>query len=538
MTEKSFAFARPSSGLVREFTQGYTGFFNAVWPFMAVPVSLPGYYSMATLLFPHANLPLAILISVVMGIPPIVAYGLMMSAMPRSSGDYVWVSRTINSVLGIVVGFMFAVIFCPWLTFNGWVFATTGVSTLLNGFGFVEASAWASSGIGLEILTAVGTIGPLAIIVWGIKRTGQIGIFVAILALIVNLTMISMLLSLDRSSLISGFNAMMGAGAYQNFIDTAKAAGWTGILPFGEPYNAYDTMVVGAMGASGITIFAWAALPLVGEIKNAERAKSNIFMMFIPLVVAAVLVSVYFTLYTSLASEIHTAIFYLGNEGNELVDTLPFYWAFTSTYLPGMALGESALSLVSVVVGVGFSFGALYSNSMNNVLPVRYIFAMAFDGVLPRKLAYVHPRFHIPLVGYLVLAAGGLVWQTMTYFYPAFWHYWAFMVAGQAALWFCGCLSATVFPYRLKSVYKASPAAKYVVGGIPLITVAGILGVISMGWFIAVNLGVPELGGTQNVPTLVALGIFAAIVYFAFKYYRMRTEGIDISLAFREIPPE
>jgi hypothetical protein len=32
--------------------------------------------------------------------------------------------------------------------------------------------------------------------------------------------------------------------------------------------------------------------------------------------------------------------------------------------------------------------------------------------------------------------------------------------------------------------------------------------------------------------------ITCVIYYFAVKYYRLKREGIDITLAFREIPPE
>jgi hypothetical protein len=56
--------------------------------------------------------------------------------------------------------------------------------------------------------------------------------------------------------------------------------------------------------------------------------------------------------------------------------------------------------------------------------------------------------------------------------------------------------------------------------------------------YLGVNLGVSELGGTTNVPTLVVMGIVAVIIYFVAKAYRSSKEGIDIGLAFKEIPPE
>jgi hypothetical protein len=59
-----------------------------------------------------------------------------------------------------------------------------------------------------------------------------------------------------------------------------------------------------------------------------------------------------------------------------------------------------------------------------------------------------------------------------------------------------------------------------------------------MTWYLGVNLGLPELGGTENVPTMVGMGILGVIIYFVAKWYRSSAEGIDIGLAFKEIPPE
>ena len=57
-------------------------------------------------------------------------------------------------------------------------------------------------------------------------------------------------------------------------------------------------------------------------------------------------------------------------------------------------------------------------------------------------------------------------------------------------------------------------------------------------WFLQPPWSVLEYGGFPELAYLsIAFGVIMFVLYFCIKAYRMR-QGIDISLAFKEIPPE
>jgi amino acid transporter len=545
MGERKFAFTRPSSGLVRQLTPVHATFLNASVVLNAITNTLPGYMIVATISFPQANILLAGLIAVFMGVTLIVAYGLMTSAMPRSSGDYVWVSRVLHPLLGVVVGFLFWVFFWGWLSYNGWVFAHVGLAAPLQTYGYLAGNnALVSLGQAIGSDTGSFLFGlimiflPFLVVIFGIKRVGQAAVVCGIATLLGALALLFNILSINQAVFVSRFDTVLGSGAYRNFIETARAAGWSGTTAFTGGINLFDTLVLAAIFGSGFTLWCWAHIPLVGELKNAQSVNKNIVMMTIPLFSAGTIVTLYYYIFNSVVGELNTAIFYLGNAGNPLVETLPFAWNTSTVYLPMLAVGPMMLPLVIFFVALSACSAALYANILNIVAPVRYMFAQAFDGVLPRALSSIWERHHVPLVGYVVLAVGAVIWHILQTIYPGFWYYLSFVIGGQVLMWIFGCLAAAIFPYRLKSVFEASPAGRYKVAGVPVITIFGVLGCLSMLVYLGVNLGVSELGGTTNVPTLVVMGIVAVIIYFVAKAYRSSKEGIDIGLAFKEIPPE
>jgi amino acid transporter len=447
-----------SSGLIREFTQIQASFFVSTVVVNAITNTLPGFMMIATLVFAGANIPLAGLLAIIMGILLIIPYGLMTSAMPRSSGDYVWVSRIIHPLVGVVAAFLFWVFFFGWLSYNGWVFAVVGLSAPLQTIGaltgnnaLISVGTAISSDIGVFLFGILMILLPLVVIVPGIKRTGQAAIVCGLAILAGALALLFTVASLNTATFISRFNTVVGSGAYQNFIDTAIAAGWDGTASFTGAFSLFDTMVLAVMFGTGFTLWTWAHIPLVGELKNAENTKQTILAMLIPLFVAGTITTLYYYLFTNYVGTLNTAIVYLGDQGHALVDTLPFSWDLSTVFLPMISLGEVALPIVMFLVALEASAAAFFANVGNIMYPVRYMFAQAFDGVLPRGLAHVWERYHIPIVAYAVLVIGGIIWHVWQTVNPGIWAYLAFVVGGQVLLWIIGCLAAALFPYRMKS---------------------------------------------------------------------------------------
>ena len=93
------AAVRPkSTGLVREASALDATIFNAVFS-APVGATLAWGVFFALSAFPGADLVTATLISLLINIPILIMMALLASSMPRTGGDYVWVSRILSPPL-------------------------------------------------------------------------------------------------------------------------------------------------------------------------------------------------------------------------------------------------------------------------------------------------------------------------------------------------------------------------------------------------------------------------------------------------------
>ena len=100
-------------------------------------------------------------------------------------------------------------------------------------------------------------------------------------------------------------------------------------------------------------------------------------------------------------------------------------------------------------------------------------------------------------------------------------------------------LAGALLPFRAKAAYQASPGAKYTIGGLPLVTVIGLLGSAAGVVFLYMFITNAQLGLTTQLANTVVGGVllFSAAWYLIAKQVR-KSRGIDVSFAFKEIPPE
>src|SRR5919199_1279124 len=96
-------FTRNATGLVRELSAFDA--FNLVFSAVLIPVGITQVMGFAPQFWPHANM----LVSFAVATPLVACFGLVYLyftvVMPRSGGDYVWVSRTLHPSLGFIVNF-------------------------------------------------------------------------------------------------------------------------------------------------------------------------------------------------------------------------------------------------------------------------------------------------------------------------------------------------------------------------------------------------------------------------------------------------
>src|SRR6266853_4889768 len=97
-------FVRKSTGLVREASALDATIFNAVFS-APVGATLAWGVFFALSAFPGSDLVTATIISFVLNVPVLLMMGLLASSMPRTGGDYVWVSRILTPPLATISNF-------------------------------------------------------------------------------------------------------------------------------------------------------------------------------------------------------------------------------------------------------------------------------------------------------------------------------------------------------------------------------------------------------------------------------------------------
>jgi amino acid transporter len=278
----------------------------------------------------------------------------------------------------------------------------------------------------------------------------------------------------------------------------------------------------------------WWSVYLSGELKSAMNRRRQMSIMFGALAWDVVLIA----LGAALLFKVTGFDFVVAaNSG-------------TDQYaIPGGAFYQVLAALVynvpilTVLIVGSFLFWSLPAMVGNTFMPIRTVFAWAFDRLLPEKFAEVNERTHSPVPAILLVM--GIVTAMLA------WSIWStdfntWLALGVLAGVVCVVIvavAALAFPTRRPDLYQSSPA-NLRVAGIPVLYIVAPLAILVMGFLTwAVLTYAPlALGDIEKnlwwVPTFMGgIVIFGLVVYYGAKFIR-RSQGIDIDLVYRELPPE
>jgi len=545
MAQEKELWARKATGLVREWTQFdftiYNIFNLGTWVGMALAplwgfVGFPGADQMISWVF--------IIILVVIASQP--TYAMVLSAMPRTGQPYPFQARVLHPLIGYMVNFtMIITVAWLWPAFGFWwmrdltvvpFFGTLGYFT--NNPFFTNLGAWWSSTTGLVVFQVGGILGAALVASIGMKRYALWQRFCIILGAIGMVVVTGVFLMTSQTGFISAIDGFLGAngvpGGYNAIIDQAKSGGWDPTFRFNWTDTILYMVVIGMMG---YTFLHWGSYQ-AGEVKGAQKVKTNMTYM----VGGAIVLGLYFILsiwaYTNVGGHdfLSSAAYLYYVAGSSPLPMPPYITMFA-----GLVSGSIPL-LVIIFVGM---LGLSAINAMSGIMPGRgTIFALAWDRMFPMAFAKVNEKYHIPFNNILLQTVMALIFVAIVDLNPGGLGSWIGGLMGMlyTSCWICfltTSVAAAVFPWRRREMYRASPVAKWQIGGIPLITIVGVINAAFMLVLAYANLAVPIMGGGNLVSIGALLSFYAisAILYFAFKYYR-KSQGIDIDKIFREIPAE
>jgi APA family basic amino acid/polyamine antiporter len=522
MTKRPSVFVREATGLVRQFS-GWDSF-AVQFGGDVVVVALATLFVVTTYL-PGADL----LVALLMMLPVLVFYFITVTqigvAMPRSGGDYVFISRALNPAVGMAEGWIsvFLLILNPAI-FSGLI-VTGFMPGLLTAIGIGVQATWLTD-LGVQfvldnIIIALSFM--LVIIPIGkFSRAQTVLILLSILgAIVVPLS----LLALGHGGFVSAINARSTL-SYDSVISKAQSLGF-------KPQFSWVDTVLAVPGLCFYLLTLW-PLNIGGEIKNVKKS------MPIGLIGGTVVAWVLFFItaaayYDVVGRDFASSIAFLATNSPE---SSPFG---SNVLLTSVLQYVYGLSVPTFLISIGLVAACFIVIAQSVLVATRYVLAWAFDNIMPSKLASVSDRFGTPVTATLVLwiiSEIVLIVQLLWSSAIAIW-----LNAGIMVIIFIMTvtLAATFVSRRRKDLLELSPSlVRRKFGGFYLITISGAISTIALAAFLICVIAFPQVGypvTPANVAFMILVYVLGAAVYYVAKYYRKR-QGMDLELTFKQVPPE
>ncbi len=550
-SSQSALFIRDATGLVRSMSAWDMLFLNVVsfggaWSIIYALEYAPLYGGDAV-------------VSLLLTAPGILAllgvYYIFQVSMPRSGGDYVFVSRVLHPAVGLAANFAgYAFFLWFWIGDAADVFSSQGLAQTLSVYGSLTGQQWAMNAASAFTPMTTFLVGTAAIVFFTLVvlfstklyfYIQNVSMVIAILAILV---MIGLIAGTNPTSFANAFNSYatsqgvtLAQGAYNNFTATG-ASYWGGPVPT-DPMSTFNLIPL------WFTVLFWVFVSsyLGGELKNTRTsAKTALFGSFA--IIFLTTLAILALAYNNLGSQFLTAAGYYGF--GYATNPLPV--------IPNLTLFVSILSNNPVLVwfiGIGVIAGFLLVAPQSMLLMSRIIFAYSFDRLAPSFFATINEKFHTPVNSILTASIGGEIFllflsgvvgpSTSSY---------AFLLYSYAGLAAIGIafvfvsISAILFPYRRRELYETACPIKRKIAGVPVIVWLGVvalayclLTIIYYSYDYLFYFGAGTLAADLYFfPFLTGVaGLFIACIIWFYVVKSVRSkDGIPYEKAFQQIPPE
>ena len=530
-------FVRKASGLVR----GMTG-----WD------ALIGNILLANLIFgavgmlfvpstyPGSSLVWSIVFASIAAVFLDIVYVLFGSAFPLSGGDYVYNTRTLFPALGfaanaamILPAGVFTSVYANWSLTIGAVGLLTTLGLITNNPGLMSAATWITlPEVSFTIATIIN-VAIVGIVLLGLRPsmlTQKIFWIVGMIGVSIGIILIA---ATPHDVFMSRFNAFT---SYQGVIDTGSQQGFAVIPQWNDMWLALI-----AIGFSGLTVlYTQNNVYAGGELQNPKRNMSFSILGSLAILAPLTLVMAYGMQYV-IGDQFLGSLYYL-----QLIGKSPLAVPASYNLFAAIAAQNPVLIWILGVAFILWPFGTMI---FVYTFCSRSVMAWSFDRILPDKLSEVSRKYHAPTYAILfifIFAELALILYTWSI---AFVSFVAGITVSTTLTYFITSISGIVFPWRRKKLYQGSPAQRNI-GGVPVITIAGIISTIFMFLalygLIAWPYTFPPFEALATMGDIMTRSVYIAeslvffwgafIGYYISKYLRKR-QGIDLDMIYTEVPP-
>jgi len=531
--ERPALFLRKATGLVR----GWNVRDSLIYAVLSTNFVTLGLFTFtyAGPSFPTGQLLTSVVISAILVSFLVVAYTGLITTIPRAGGDYVWQTR----ILGSGVGFVFAVtgwwfILWLWAPIYGNILAIQFFEPLWATLGSPSGAAWFGTNSGIfvvslvtivlaGVLVSIGMAGYARIQKWCIYG-GLIGFAVIVVLLLINSHADFIASFNQESSKIFGVNH-----AYAATNAAAIKAGYhapaLGFGPLGATLLLVPNMMFFILWPN------WGA-SLYGEIRGASDFKRVFRGMFFGLWITTALVVIFFLL---MAKTFGWA-FYQNANAAFFNGTFPLpVWPYPFMFV-GWLVHNTAFQVILILVMSLWFFGWVGTLFLSST---RVIFAAAFDRVLPDRAAEVSEKRKVPLYSLILMLLPAVGLSAIYAYSTSFRTYTLDATLVIAVTYLFSAIAVVLLPFVRKDLWRASPASKVKLLGVPIVPVSGVITILLLGFCLIAWL-VNDNYFVNNPSSLIFMGamyVLAIVLYVVARLVRRR-QGIDLGLINKEIPVE
>ena len=484
---------------------------NVSYMSVGAALSLVGYTMLALPTVVGVNLVYGSMIAAALALPQMVVYTLMSRRFSRTGGDYVWMSRSLGGFVGSTITLM-------GITLETMPYLALIALSVVFAIGSVGLSLGYSAMLGLALPGNVSGADPLGQFILGSSLFVAL-VLVNILKPRLGFKLISAFYTLGLVGVVVAVLTLLMAGrsGVENYINGLNISGTT-YASLAKSYNGptFDlnsTLLM--MPYFALFTYPWFnAAPSVG---SELKGKASVWNVPISLLAAFFIVTIpYATMYYVGGFQFTTAA--LSNP--TLVNDYGFNF-FT------LAMGVSSNFVGSAAIGLGWVVLTVAILAFGIITISRYMLAQSFDRFLPSRLAYVS-KYGSPVVAHLLdlavtvalIGLAAFLYGTLSSLYGAVMAsmiYFAFVGGGAAV-------------YGLKNERGTSKVT---------LVVAGILQAAVFTYLTYEFLAYPNIwGGSTLAYGYVAATFFLGAILYAYRKSVSDKAGFDITLAFKEIPPE
>jgi amino acid transporter len=536
-------FVRDATGLVREYGALDTLLFASVFVFALVfTITQFAWFYGNTL---GADLTGSLLLAAVPFAFLMLTYWAIGVIMPRTGNDYVWVGRILHPSIGFTWGMVYVLI----VFLSAFIGAGTGplsfaVSSIVSVAGLLGNSA-SLTNLGGFLGGAQGTLEVMILLtlivaaftIFGSKLIKAFLYTTWVFAIVGMIIMWYILSTTSNATFQANWNSLIAQGnsSYTyNGLQSAAAsnAPFTSAIGFGGIIAALPLAFLFLFGGNYANAFA-------GEIRNVKKS--------LP-------IALFLSLLLGLCYWILTSTLTLNTVGFNWITTVGHGWANggSSTGVPSYPLPYQPTQPLFLAVAaypntllIDLMFFTYIIGSLGPVfayfwIPSKYLFAWSFDRVIPSKFADVSSRFHTAWVAVLATMVIGIIGE---YVYSIL-GYSSYFSMG-TVLWGISYtipgLALTIFPFVKKDLFASAPGwMGKKIGGLPLLTVVGLITTIGfavVGYIAFTSTVVNSVPVNVTAEVVGVTIILGFAIFYASKWYHKR-QGLDVSMALKEIPPE